>query len=138
MPSTPVSASYPFSPSVSASTSAIPSALRRARIGGSAEEVESVCTGSGAAGHDCSHRRSVFSAPQLLHLALPQAGSSDDDSDGTEIAAGLSNDGLGATLCLSTLMRGSSRRSHRSNHTNSNSSGSAWMMQGCGMRSSQG
>jgi hypothetical protein len=85
-----------------------------------------------------SHGSSVFSAPQLLHLASPQAGSSDDDSDGTEIAAGLSNDGLGATVCLSTLMRGSSRRSHSNNHTNSNGGGGAWMMQGHGMRSSQG
>ena len=80
----------------------------------------------------------MFSAPQLLHLASPQAGSLDDDSDGTEIAAGLSNDGLGATVCLSTLMRGSSRRSHSNNHTNSMSSGGAWMMQGRGMHSSQG
>ena len=138
MPSTPVSASYPSSPSVAASTSAIPSDLCCARIGDGAEEAESVRTESGAARHDCSHGRSVFSAPQLLHLALPQAGSSDDDSDGTEIAAGLSNDGLGATMCLSMLMWGSSRRSHSSNHTNSNSNGGAWMMQGRGIRSSQG
>ena len=138
MPSTPVSASYPFSPSVAASTSAIPSDLRRARIGDGAEEAESLRTESGAAGHDCSHGSSVFSAPQLLHLASPRAGSSGDDSDGTKIAAGSSDDGLGATVCLSTLTRGSSRRSYSNSHTNSNSSGGAWMMQGRGMRSSQG
>ncbi|KAH9955682.1 hypothetical protein BC827DRAFT_1083854, partial [Russula dissimulans] len=67
-------------------------------------EAESVRSGSGfwAAGHDSSHGSSAFSATQLRQLSSHRHGDGDgdgggddsgDDSDGTEIAAGSSNDG---------------------------------------------
>jgi len=67
-----------------------------------------VRSGSGfwAAGHDSSHGSSAFSASQMRHLADNSASSAEasgqrhagdndsgDDSDGTEIAGGSSNDG---------------------------------------------
>jgi hypothetical protein len=101
-PPTPVVSSSSFSSSaISASTNATPTAPRRQRTG--VEEGDSVRTGSGfwAAGHDSSHGSSAFSASLLHHLSTnsatsPQADDSGDDSDGTEIAAGSSNDGTGA------------------------------------------
>ncbi len=72
------------------------------------QEAPSVRSGSGfwAAGHDSSHGSSAFSASQMRHLADNSASSAEasgqrhagdndsgDDSDGTEIAGGSSNDG---------------------------------------------
>ncbi|KAI0286280.1 hypothetical protein BC826DRAFT_918147 [Russula brevipes] len=80
-----------------------PSAARHHHPRNGTEEAQSVRTGSGfwAAGHDSSHGSSAFSATQVRQLyshvasraAEPHADDSGDDSDGTEIAAGSSNDG---------------------------------------------
>jgi hypothetical protein len=101
-PPTPVTSTT--SPS-SLSTTTTPSTTTRHHP---REEAQSVRSGSGfwAAGHDSSQGSSAFSHTQLRHLAeqsastsasVPphQAGDNDsgDDSDGTEIAGGSSNDG---------------------------------------------
>ncbi|KAF8493656.1 hypothetical protein F5888DRAFT_1617763 [Russula emetica] len=84
--------SAPPTPVADTSTSSItpttPSASRHLRAHNG---VESVRSGSGfwAAGHDSSHGSSAYSASQLRQLS----DDSGDDSDGTEIAGGSSNDG---------------------------------------------
>jgi len=85
-------------------------------------EAQSVRSGSGfwAAGHDSSHGSSAFSASQIRQLSgrsdlshsnshshsaavvEPHADDSGDDSDGTEIAVGSSNDGSRAAHGPST------------------------------------
>jgi hypothetical protein len=99
-PPPPVAAtSSPSAPSYNAT----PSAARHHHPRNGTEEAQSVRTGSGfwAAGHDSSHGSSAFSATQVRQLsaheasraAEPHADDSGDDSDGTEIAVGSSNDG---------------------------------------------
>ena len=103
-PPTPV-ASGP-SASSSLSTTTTPSTTTHGHHHPRSGEVHSVRSGSGfwAAGHDSSQGSSAFSHTQLRNLAEhaasastsapPQAGDNDsgDDSDGTEIAGGSSND----------------------------------------------
>jgi hypothetical protein len=102
--------------STSSITPATPSALRHLHTHNGIVEAQSVRSGSGfwAAGHDSSHGSSAYSASQLRQLsgrsdlshshshshsapvsteAEPHADDSGDDSDGTEIAGGSSNDG---------------------------------------------
>ena len=106
--------------SASTTTPTTPSALRHLLAHNG---VESVRSGSGfwAAGHDSSHGSSAYSASQLRQLsgrsdlshshsasaavsaeAEPHADDSGDDSDGTEIAGGSSNDGSRAAHGPST------------------------------------
>ena len=91
----------------SLSTTTSPSTTTRHNPRSGGGEAQSVRSGSGfwAAGHDSSQGSSAFSHTQMRHLAEQsasmsasapaQAGDNDsgDDSDGTEIAGGSSNDG---------------------------------------------
>jgi len=121
-PSTPAVATSSSSSSISPSCNTTPTAMRHHHllphhhhnhhnhVRNGVEEAQSVRSGSGfwAAGHDSSQGSSAFSASQLRQLsgrsglsaspcasgsAEPHADDSGDDSDGTEIAAGSSNDG---------------------------------------------
>jgi hypothetical protein len=87
------------------------------RASGAALKRRRACTpGAASAAEQDSSHESVFSASQLFHLVLPhsatspQANDLGDDSDGTEIAAGSSNDGSGATTHASALTRGQQQR----------------------------
>jgi hypothetical protein len=146
--------SAPSTPVADTSTSSIspttPSALRHLRTHNGVVEAQSVRSGSGfwAAGHDSSHGSSAYSASQLRQLSgrsdlshshsaavsaevEPHADDSGDDSDGTEIAGGSSNDGSRGRMVLVQRRRKrednslgirvrSRHHSHRRNNPNRN------------------
>ena len=119
VPATPPAPTSPSAPSISRlspSYNVTPSTARHHHhhhhhhLRNGVEEAQSVRSGSGfwAACHDISNESSAFSAMQTRQLsgqsglsssacasgsAEPHANDSGDDSDGTEIAAGSSNDG---------------------------------------------
>ena len=97
----------------------LPSSPRGARTGSGVEELWKkwrACApgAASAAGHENSQSSCALSASQLFYLVSPHSVISpqaSDNSDGTEIAAGSSNDGRattgsGAVTCASALTRG--------------------------------